>query len=143
MALADQRFALLQKLLQHTHQEEALIGATVANTFAEISGLPPFLYAQESKSVRPVAGNAYLWARNLLANRLYDCPVIFMEPYVMNSTIDYARIQAGDYEGLREISGKNQPSIFREYANAVTEGLWKHYLLSRRIESPATPHKKQ
>ena len=40
--LADQRFALLQKLLQRTHQEEALVGATVADTFAEISGLPPY-----------------------------------------------------------------------------------------------------
>ena len=131
--LADQRFAMLQKLLQRTHQEEALVGATVADTFAEISGLPPYVYPQESKSVRPVAGHPYLWARNLLANRLYDCPVIFMEPYVMNSTIDYPRIQAGDYEGLREIDGKMQPSIFRQYADALAEGLRKHY--SRALES--------
>ena len=57
----------------------------------------------------PVNGHPYLWARNLLANRLYDCPVIFMEPYVMNSTIDHPRLQAGDYDGLREINGKPQP----------------------------------
>ncbi len=139
VGLADQRFALLQKLLQRTHQEEALVGATVADTFAEISGLPPYIYPQASKSVRPVAGHPFLWARNLLANRLYDCPVIFMEPYVMNSTIDYARIQAGDYDGLREINGKNQASIFREYADAVAEGLRKHYSLSREIEEPAPP----
>jgi hypothetical protein len=129
--LADQRFALLQKLLQRTHQEEALVGATVADTFAEISGLPPYLYPAESKSVRSL-GHPYLWARNLLANRLYDCPVIFMEPYVMNSTIDHARIQAGDYEGLREIEGTLRPSIFREYADALTEGLKKHYTRARR-----------
>ena len=138
VGLADQRFALLQKLLQRTHQEEALIGTTVADTFAQISGLPPYLYQQESKSVRPVAGNPYLWARNLLANRLYDCPVIFMEPYVMNSTTDYARIQAGDFEGLHEVSGKLQPSIFREYADAIAEGLKKHYSLLRKIEKPAS-----
>jgi N-acetylmuramoyl-L-alanine amidase len=128
--LADQRFALLQKLLQRTHQEEALVGATVADTFAEVSGLPPYLYPPESKNVRPL-GHPFLWARNLLANRLYDCPVIFMEPYVMNSTIDHARIQAGDYDGLREISGKLQPSIFREYADALTEGLRRHYANAR------------
>jgi N-acetylmuramoyl-L-alanine amidase len=128
--LADQRFALLQKLLQRTHQEEALVGATVADTFAEISGLPPYLYPPESKTVRSL-DHPYLWARNLLANRLYDCPVIFMEPYVMNSTIDHARIQAGDYEGLREVSGKLQPSIFREYAAALTEGLRRHYAQAR------------
>ncbi len=111
--LADQRFAMLQKLLQRTHQEEVLVGAAVADTFAAISGLPPYVYPPDSKNVRPVAGHPYLWVRNLLANRLYDCPVIFMEPYVMNSTSDHARIQAGDYDGLREISGKMQPSIFR------------------------------
>ena len=130
--LADQRFAMLQKLLQRTHQEEALVGATVADTFAEVSGLPPYIYPPESKNVRPVAGHPYLWARNLLANRLYDCPVIFMEPYVMNSTIDHARIQAGDYDGLREINGKTQPSIFREYADALAEGLRKHYTKARK-----------
>jgi N-acetylmuramoyl-L-alanine amidase len=129
--LADQRFALLQKLLQRTHQEEALVGATVADTFAAISGLPPYLYPPESKSVRSL-GHPYLWARNLLANRLYDCPVIFMDPYVMNSTIDHARIQAGDYEGLREIEGTPRPSIFREYADALTEGLKIHYTQARR-----------
>ena len=129
--LADQRFAMLQKLLQRTHQEEALLGATVAGTFAEISALPAYNYPPESTNVRPVAGQPYLWVRNLLANRLYDCPVIFMEPYVMNSTIDHARIQAGDFGGLREISGKLQPSIFREYANALAEGLARHYRHSR------------
>jgi N-acetylmuramoyl-L-alanine amidase len=129
--LADQRFALLRKLLQRTHEEEVLVGTTVADTFAEISGLPPYLYPPESRSVRSL-GHPYLWARNLLANRLYDCPVIFMEPYVMNSTTDYARIQAGDYEGLREIAGTLRPSIFREYANALTEGLRRHYTRARR-----------
>jgi N-acetylmuramoyl-L-alanine amidase len=129
--LADQRFAMLQKLLQRTHQEEALLGATVAGTFAEISALPAYNYPPESTNVRPVVGQPYLWVRNLLANRLYDCPVIFMEPYVMNSTIDHARIQSGDYEGLREISGEIQPSIFREYADALAEGLARHYRHSR------------
>jgi hypothetical protein len=50
-----------------------------------------------------------------------------MEPYVMNSIHDYARIQAGDYEGLRKINGKQLPSIFREYAEALAKGLAKHY----------------
>lgn len=131
--LADQRFALLQKLLQRTHQEEAMVGAAVADTFAEASGLPPYQYPPGSTNARPVDGNPYLWARNLLANRLYDCPVIYMEPYVMNSTIDYPRIQAGDYEGLREVSGKMQPSIFREYAGAVAQGLRNHYRSARAM----------
>ena len=130
--LADQRFALLQKLLQRTHEEEVRVGSTVAATFAEISGLPPYTYPADSKNVRAVAQAPYLWVRNLLANRLYDCPVIFMEPYVMNSTADYARIQAGDYEGLRDIAGKMRPSIFREYADALAQGLAKHYAAARK-----------
>ncbi len=125
--LADQRFAMLEKLLQRTHSEEALVGKTVADTFAEISKLPPYIYPVAGLNVRTVEGSPYLYARNLLANRLYDCPVIFMEPYVMNSTYDYARIQAGDYEGTKEINGELLPSIFREYATALATGLAKHY----------------
>lgn len=127
VALADQRFAMLSKLLGRTHEEEAFVGATVADVFAEKSGLPPFIYPEGASNVRQVNGHPYLWARNLLANRLYDCPVIFMEPYVMNSTSDYPRMKAGDYEGLKNIGGKEQPSIFREYADALAEGLANHY----------------
>jgi N-acetylmuramoyl-L-alanine amidase len=132
VALADQRFALMEKLLSRTHEEEALVGATVADVFAAKSGLPPFVYPQGSLNAVPVNDHPYLWARNLLANRLYDCPVIFMEPYVMNSTIDLPRLQAGDYEDLREINGAPQQSIFREYADALAEGLSRHYAARRQ-----------
>jgi N-acetylmuramoyl-L-alanine amidase len=132
LALADQRFALLDKLLRRTHEEEALVGTTVAEVFAAKSGLPPFIYPADSPNALPVSGHPYLWARNLLANRLYDCPVIFMEPYVMNSSIDLPRLQAGDYEGIREINGAPRQSIFREYADALAEGLARHYAARRR-----------
>jgi N-acetylmuramoyl-L-alanine amidase len=125
--LADQRFAMLEKLLQRTHEEEALIGKTVADTFAELSKLPPYFYPPLSNNVRNISGHPYLYSRNLLANRLYRCPVIFMEPYVMNSTIDYARIQAGDYQGTREINGQQVPSLFKEYAQSLAQALAKHY----------------
>ncbi len=123
----DQRFSLLKKLLQRTHEEERIVGKTVAETFARISKLPPYTYHPSGTHFRPIPESPYLYARNLLANRLYDCPVIFMEPYVMNSIPDYNRIQAGDYEGLREINGEFLPSIFREYAHALAAGLMKHY----------------
>jgi len=127
IAFADQRFSLLQKLLARTHEEEALVGAAIGDTFAALTHLPPYTYSAGSESALPVNGHPYLWARNLLANRLYQCPVIFMEPYVMNSTADSPRLQAGDYEGLRKINGKSQPSIFREYADSLTEALARHY----------------
>ncbi len=123
---------MLRKLLQRTHEEEALVGHTLASVFTAATGLPPYQYPPLATNVLPVAGDPCLWARNLLANRLYDCPVIYTEPYVMNSTIDYPRLQAGDYDGLRDINGKPHPSIFREYATAIAAGLSTHYGQARK-----------
>ena len=132
LLLADQRFALLDRLLQHTHEEEVRVGTSVAEAMAAATSLPPFQYPPAAANVRPIADQPYLWARNLLANRLYQCPVIFLEPYVMNSSTDYARILAGDYDGLRQIAGKPRPSIFREYADALVTGLSRHYTKNRK-----------
>ncbi|MEI7909113.1 MAG: N-acetylmuramoyl-L-alanine amidase [Verrucomicrobiota bacterium] len=131
IALADQRFALLDRLLQRSHDEEVAVGTSVAAAMATATGLPPFQYAPNAANARPIPNQPYLWARNLLANRLYQCPVIFTEPYVMNSHTDYARIQAGDYDGLRPVAGKDRPSIFREYADAIADGLARHYASHR------------
>jgi hypothetical protein len=65
--------------------------------------------------------------RNLLATRLYRCPVVYCEPYVMNSREAFARIEAGDYDGVRNINGVERPSIFREYAGSVADGLADYY----------------
>jgi hypothetical protein len=64
-----------------------------------------------------------VYARNLAANRLINGPVVFLEPYYQNNRIVYQRIQLGDYEGTREIEKKSYRSIYREYADAVAEGL--------------------
>jgi hypothetical protein len=53
--------------------------------------------------------------------------VLFYEPYLMNGADSHARINQGDYEGLRYLNGMLRPSIFREYVNAVTEGLVNYY----------------
>jgi hypothetical protein len=135
VGLADQRFALLNKVLQGSHAEEVLVAASVAEAMAAATGLPPFQYPATAANARPITGQPYLWARNLLANRLYQCPVIFTEPYVMNSTTDYARILAGDYAGLRQIAGKARPSIFREYADAIATGLSRHYSKHRKTRT--------
>jgi len=88
---------------------------------ASRASLPPFTYP--GKNARKVNGNPYLWARNLLANRIYHCPVVFTEPYVMNNQQVFERIQAGDYEGEKEVAGQSRCSLFREYAQAVAGGL--------------------
>ena len=46
----------------------------------------------------------------------------------MNNREVWERIQAGDYEGEREVAGSRRASIFREYADAVAEGV-RAYLI--------------
>ena len=125
------RAALVMKLLQGVHSEERGLAESVAAVFVEKTGMPPYLYDPAAKNSRNVGGNPYLWARNLLANRLYRCPVVYFEPYVMNSIEDHARIQAGDYEGLREVAEKARPSIFRQYAECAALGLERYYRTKR------------
>jgi hypothetical protein len=92
---------------------------------AKDTGLPPYVYL-EPNAVR-VNDNPYIYARNLLANRLFVCPVVYVEPYVMNSRAAFARIQAGDYEGRRKFGGVLRKSIYREYADSVVDGLVAYY----------------
>ena len=49
----------------------------------------------------------------------------------MNSKEGFARIQAGDYDGTKQINGVDRKSIFREYADSVTEGLAEYYSKAR------------
>jgi N-acetylmuramoyl-L-alanine amidase len=123
----DQRFEMIRKILQRTIHEEAAVAGVMADVFAKQAALPPYPYEPDSKRARNVAEHPYLWARNLLANRLYDSPVIFFEPYVMNSQEVYERIQAGDYPGMPVVAGKPRKSIYREYADAVVDGLLEYY----------------
>ncbi len=89
------------------------------------TGLPPYEYVTDN--VTKIGTSGYVYARNLMATRLYACPVVYLEPYVMNSREVFARVQAGDYEGARKIEGKERPSIFREYADGVVDGLLDYY----------------
>jgi hypothetical protein len=50
----------------------------------------------------------------------------------MNSRDAFARIQAGDYEGLRNVNGIERKSIFREYADSVVAGLVEYYSKARK-----------
>ena len=129
--LADQRFEILRKIVERIHPEEAALAGSVAAAFVEKTQLPPYLYEPDSLRAVNIDSNPYLWARNLLANRLYRCPVVFLEPYVMNSIEDHARIQLGDYEGTKEVEGRPRSSIFREYADSVATGLANYYRVQR------------
>lgn len=129
LAYEDVRFDMLMKLLTRTFREELEASETVANYLAGATRLVPYEYTRGN--ARRIGDNPYIWARNLLANRLYRCPVIYLEPYVMNHQEVWQRVQLGDYEGEREINGVMRKSIYREYADAVAEGLAAHYREAR------------
>ncbi len=121
----DQRLDMLVKLLNRSFTEEVAVSNAVASTMAKATGLPPYVY--RGGSVVRVNDNPYIWARNLLANRLFTCPVVYIEPYVMNNRLVFARIQAGDYDGRRNFGGVPRVSIYREYADGVVAGLVNYY----------------
>jgi hypothetical protein len=125
LAHEDQRHDMLVKLLGRTFPEELGVTNAIAGSMARATRLPPYTY--KSPNAVRVGDNPYVWARNLLANRLFQCPVVYIEPYVMNSRGDFARIQAGDYEGTRVIGGIPRKSIYREYADSLAQGLVDYY----------------
>jgi len=125
LSYEDQRLDMLVKLLNRSFAEELPLTNAMAAAMARATGLPPYHY--QGGSVVRVNDNPYVWGRNLLANRLFTCPVVYVEPYVMNSRAVFARIQAGDYDGRRDFGGVARESIYREYADSVADGLVKYY----------------
>lgn len=120
----DVRFEMLGKLLDGSHEVEQPAAEAVAAALAVATGLAPYTYS--GANAAPAGGGGYVWARNLLASRVYPCPVIYLEPYVMNSPEVFARVQAGDYEGVRPVAGAQRQSIYREYADAVAAGMLEY-----------------
>jgi N-acetylmuramoyl-L-alanine amidase len=123
----DQKFFLLNKLLERSHDLERELAGAIATSFVAATGLPPAYRVEPGGVMHPVGTNHYIYARNLAANRQFAGPVIFLEPYFMNNRDTYARIQAGDYEGTQDINGTPHPSIFREYATAVSTAIIHHF----------------
>src|SRR5262249_43790383 len=130
--LDDERFEMIRRLLSRAYDEELAIADTVANSMAKATGLRAYQYPTTLNTTK-VGSSGYVYARNLLATRLYRCPVVYCEPYVMNSKDGFARIQAGDYDGTKQINGVDRKSIFREYADSVAEGLREYYSKARGL----------
>ena len=126
----DERLEMLQRLLSRAYDEEIQIADIAATAMAKKTGLPPYQYTTDNAT--KVGTSGYVYSRNLAATRLFRCPVVYFEPYVMNSNDVFARIQAGDYEGTRVINGIERASIYREYADGVVEGLVEYYKAARR-----------
>src|SRR5437870_11094225 len=130
LELNDERFEMIRRLLSRAYDQELPLADTIAASMAKETGLPPYEYPTTQTTTK-VGSTGYVYARNLLATRLYRCPVVYCEPYVMNSNDAFARIQAGDYEGTRSVNGTERKSIFREYADSVVDGLVDYYSRAR------------
>ena len=136
LAHDDERFEMLVKILQRSHDEEKSLGIYMARSLATATKLPAYQYLDADHRARQIEDVPGLWLRNLLANRLYQCPVIFLEPYVMNNQEVHDRIQLGNYKGTKLIGGDEKKSIFQEYADAVVTALKQYYLDYRIIYKP-------
>lgn len=122
----EQQVRMIYKILDQGTNTEQFVAEHIANAFQKNTGIPPVPYG-DTKSSRQLSDNKYVVARNLAANREYDGPVVTTEPYFMNNKYVVRRLLAGDYEGTKIILDKSFSSIFREYAQAVTDGLISAY----------------
>lgn len=111
----DERFQMFQRLLSRTHEKEIPLAQEIAATFNQSIQLPAYRYPKTSTTAQNIANHPNLYARNLLANRTFQCPVIFMEPYIMNS-----------YPFLTAFQ-KNPHAIYHGYARAVADGIKNYY----------------
>lgn len=111
------RFEMLRKLLTDTIGQELAWGEGIAESLEAETSLPTFSYS--GTYATKVGSHPYLWARNLLANRIYDCPVVYLEPFVLNSTAAYALVGEGPEEMQRS------SRLVQEYAQGVVKGMLK------------------
>lgn len=125
LAFDDQRLAMLERMLSGASAEEIALADTVATQLTIATQLPPMTYTG-SNAVR-VNDNPFVWGRNLIANRLYDAPTVFIEAYTANREPFYQRFALGEYEGTRMIDGQPRPNVWREYSDSVRTALLKHY----------------
>ncbi len=126
----DVRFDMFRRLFSRVHEEELRMADVFATAMADATGLPPYVYT--TKNARRAGSSPYVYARNLLANRLYQCPVIFLEPYVMNHEQTYRRLLLGHYSGRTLMDGKLVSSPLEDYARGVTRGLEDYFKKERK-----------
>jgi hypothetical protein len=117
----------IYKMSEGSSDIESEVAADIAAVFKQRTNLPPVEYGDSATTRMVIPDNYYVVARDLAANREYDGPVVCTEPYFMNNRVVYQRLLAGDYDGQQTFDGKKYGSIFREYADCVTQGLLKAY----------------
>jgi N-acetylmuramoyl-L-alanine amidase len=126
LAFDDMKYDLLRKLLDRDATYEERGCADVGRQMLDIFQYPPESYTG-GYFARHVTDVPSVFARNLMASRLYHGPVIYCEGPYMNARDAYPRIIAGDYLGMRTINGRSYASIYRDYAEAVEKGVRQYF----------------
>jgi N-acetylmuramoyl-L-alanine amidase len=134
LAFDDQKFHLMRKLLEGSTPVELGVGAAIGERFREGWGFRPESYAGSGYS-HATGASPYVWYRNLIANRMFDGPVVFVEGPFMNDREMYRWIQSGEYGGVKAVAGRNRGNVFREYANLVADGVIGYF--RKEAETPA------
>lgn len=127
---ADVRFEMFHRLLARIHEEELPLADAVSKGIAEATRLPHYVYT--TPNAKRVTKDLGVYARNLLANRLYDSPVVYLEPFVMNHEETYRRLLAGHFIGRTLIAGRLQTSAIEDYVRGVTQGLVSYFQSHRK-----------
>lgn len=122
----DFKFHLLRKLFENSTPIEKGVAGSIATQVEKVWNFPAENMAGSGIAHGP-AGSRYVWYRDLLANRLFDGPTVFVEGPYMNDKKIYRRLQAGDYEGTRLVNGKPVRSIFREFSEIIATGVIDFY----------------
>lgn len=130
MAEDDHRLDMMLRLLQRVHYYELGMAEEIADSMGRETRLPPMAY--NTPNARKVGDQSGVWARDLLANRKFLCPVVFFEPYIMNNREVHDRVQEGEYRGLRKFNGVFKKNLYQEYADAITSGLVNYFRRERR-----------
>ena len=123
LELDDERFEMLQKLLSRAFPEELGLAESIATTMAKETGLPAYHYKTEN--VTPVGTSGYVFARNLMATRLYRCPTVYLEPYVMNSHEVFDRIKREITKGTTTSRGKSDRAFTASMWTAWSRVWWR------------------
>lgn len=121
--LADegQRLAMMVRLLQGWDVTEAIFAREVATEMDAQTEVEPFVYRGRRATALP--GEQFVYSRNLMANRLFEAPVIYLEPWTLNSAAVYPWAAEGDYEGERGVDGRMTVSLPAAYARFVFDGI--------------------
>ena len=130
----DVRHEMLQRLFTRAHEQELAASGPASDAMMHATALPPYVYT--NASARRVSGNPAVLARNLLASRLYQCPVLYFEPYVMNHEMTYRRLVLGHYIGRTLVNGQLVTSPLEDYTRGVVQGLKDHYTKARGAAAP-------